>query len=597
MSNAVSKMSVASSAEVCIVFICQAGELELKALLLAASLRANLVQKTIELIAAVPDPSIWGDISQQTRKLLKELDVREQIVDSPFGKAYPIGNKIAAMGVPTNASTTVFLDSDILCSNQLDITDLLTKGMKAKPADLSTFCSNDDAWHQIYPMFELEAPAFKVLSTVSKRPMMPYFNAGVVSVSNGEKFAKTWLDIALQIDDNEKVTNKRPWLDQIALPVTALKLDYCIDTISENFNYPAHLKTIKDNDVPTLCHYHSPTVIFEECRLTELVGKLSNNYPTIKSMIAGHNEWAPILTRFEHQKRLKPESTWFKRLISKTKKRYHVVPKSHDFILTGLPRSGTSLLCNLLHQSPNTIVVNEPREVFAALSDNLSCTELSLFYRVLRAKISSAIAIENKLDENGLVVEDTTTRDAYSQYIPKITKNSFALGTKNPLAYITRLRILCDALPHVPKVVMIRHPLDVLNSWERSFPHLRDIDLSVIPFASQSDTLLDGFQREQLSIIADERNLSVRRALFFNYLSALIERDEDKVTVIRYEDLVTRPQQTIAEITQLISAEPVPDAAFNSVKRNASKEKQWNTENGLVVEMLCQDFMKKWHYV
>lgn len=584
------------SSDTCIVFICQSGELELKALLLAASLRKHLKQKNVELIAAVPEPDIWGDISPNTRQLLAKLKVKEQVISSPFKQEYPIGNKIAAMGVNTKASCTLFLDSDILCIDTFDIAALQTKGMKAKPADLATFCESDTEWQSVYGMFELNAPNFKVLSTVSKLPMLPYFNAGVVCVKDGAKFASRWLSIAKKVDDNEQITNKRPWLDQISLPVTTVSLDYPFELTSEAFNYPAHLKSLPKNNDVVLCHYHSPDVIFEEGKLSQLVGELCDQHSELKSAIQAREKWASILRRYNKQIILQKPSGLAAFKLTRDNSSPRNIATRNDFIVTGLPRSGTSLLCNLLHQSPNTVVINEPQEVFPALAEDGSCAELDLYYRKLRADIISGIPVKNKVDENGRVVEDTTTRNQHSGYQPVITKPDFVLGTKNPLAYLTRLRNLCDARPDLPKIVMIRHPVDVLNSWERSFPHLKAIDLSVIPFASQSDSLLDPFQKRQLSLIAQEQHLPTRRALYFNYLAALIHRDKDRITVVRYEDLITNPKKVLASITHAIGAEPVAASALRAVKPGNKRTNEDKNHNHEAVELLCQEFLQTWQY-
>ncbi len=53
--------------------MCQAGELELKALLLVASLRHHNLDINAELIAAIPDENLWGEVSQSTKSLLTRL--------------------------------------------------------------------------------------------------------------------------------------------------------------------------------------------------------------------------------------------------------------------------------------------------------------------------------------------------------------------------------------------------------------------------------------------------------------------------------------------------------------------------------------------
>ena len=95
----------------CFVFVCQQGELELKALLLAASLRRFLSVEH-ELAAALPQPeSQWGCPSERTLALLAGWGVRTLPITNPFGQDYPIGNKLACRN--RNRRDKMFLDSDM----------------------------------------------------------------------------------------------------------------------------------------------------------------------------------------------------------------------------------------------------------------------------------------------------------------------------------------------------------------------------------------------------------------------------------------------------------------------------------------------------
>ena len=63
----VSDNSVKPPAPFCFVFVCQSGELEIKATLLAASLRRQFGRR-VDLVAAIPQPEVrWGKISETTR--------------------------------------------------------------------------------------------------------------------------------------------------------------------------------------------------------------------------------------------------------------------------------------------------------------------------------------------------------------------------------------------------------------------------------------------------------------------------------------------------------------------------------------------------
>jgi len=47
-----------------------------------------------------------------------------------------------------------------------------------------------------------------------------------------------------KIDAAASITKKRPWLDQIALPIAVNQLSLHYKCFDERFNYPAHLKPL-----------------------------------------------------------------------------------------------------------------------------------------------------------------------------------------------------------------------------------------------------------------------------------------------------------------------------------------------------------------
>ncbi|MBU3023393.1 sulfotransferase [Aestuariibacter sp. A3R04] len=575
--------------ELCIVFVCQKGELELKALLLAASLRYHSAteQQAIDMVAAIPDPDLWGNISAKTSALLNELGVRQVVIDCPFGKEYPIGNKLAAIGVGTKAPVTVFIDSDILCLSAFSVDSLQTRGLKSKPADLSTFEGSASQWQTIYQMIDAELPSERVITTVSRDVALPYFNAGLVCVANGEVFSKKWLEIAKLVDACASVTHKRPWLDQITLPVAAKALSYKFDVLSEHWNFPAHLKPLNEAHLPVFCHYHSPDVIASEPALCTLVETLSKKHPHIQALIHENTAWQAILVRAKRhsvvQKPARFPFSFVNRLAGK-------LPAKTDFLISGLPRSGTSLLCNLLHQSADMVVINEPREIFSHLKDHMAGHALSLYYRRLRTDILLDRPIENKVDAQGKVIEDTRITDSRTAYRPRVSHPHFHLGTKNPLAYLSRLEVLCHSLPHIPKIVMVRHPYKVISSWVASFPHLRDVDLSVIPFTDTQDPLLATWQKQQLHAISKETHLPVRRALLFNYLVESILRVRDRIHLVRYEDLTANPKETMGAVSRYIEARPLSNKVLSTVRTN-NQQSHITEEDKYAIDLLCGDAM------
>ena len=124
------------------VFICQQGELEIKSMLLATSLKRYL-RCEYELVAAIPEPATrWGSISKNTLDLIQTLGVRTAPVINRINENYPIGNKVACLGIETQAEKIVFLDSDILCLREF--APEFNAPFHAKPDEKLSFFSQ--AW-------------------------------------------------------------------------------------------------------------------------------------------------------------------------------------------------------------------------------------------------------------------------------------------------------------------------------------------------------------------------------------------------------------------------------------------------------------------
>ena len=571
---------------ICFSFMCQAGELELKALLLVASLRHHNLDINAELIAAIPDENLWGEVSQSTKSLLTRLGVKLQSVVSPFGKEYPIGNKFSALGVVTDADVTVFLDSDILCLRAFDEQDFATDGLLAKPADLNTFSYDAEQWQQAYKLYNLELPDERVLSSVSSELMLPYFNAGVIAVANGPIFGQQWLQVANKIDADESITNKRPWLDQIALPITAKKMSFSFNCFTEQYNFPAHLRPLIAGELPTLCHYHWPAVVEQEAELTKLVGLLLNKYSEIAQLIDIYPEWKGVKKRASLQNEKKG-------FIKSCKVNGPKISKPNNFLITGLPRSGASLLCNLLHGENDVVVINEPLEIFPALQDEAGL-KFKLYYRQLRTDIFLGKEIQNKINEQGNVIEDDRVKDVRRSDSVPVKKENFCLGTKNPLVYLSRLRLLCESTPEMPKIVMIRHPYETISSWKRSFSHLEQVDLQRFPFGD-NEILLDDFQKKSLMQIRGASSLMVKRALLWRYLAELIWRDRDRAAVVRYEDLLASPKKVLKELSSLLGVRGLADVDTKHI-RKAAKKCELDKHERQIITMICRPLMDKWGY-
>ncbi|MDM8557543.1 sulfotransferase [Candidatus Parabeggiatoa sp. HSG14] len=533
----------------CFVFVCQQGELEIKSMLLAASLKRYL-RSEYELVAAIPHPPLrWGTISNNTLNLMKILGVRSVPIKNDIDENYPIGNKVACLNIETSAEKIVFLDSDILCLREFS--PQFDAPFNAKPADLSTFSSDNSLWQQIYHLFQLPLPSWRVTSSTSGELMLPYFNAGVIAVQNGLNFGKVWEECCQAIDADPSITNKRPWLDQIALPVAMARLNLDHACLDERFNYPAHLKPLPQS-LPFLCHYHWASVIRREPQLNQLVVELASDYPLLKKMLLAMPDWAQLLKPYLLQK---PSHHWFTRSLNFLKRQKSLKDKKPEIIITGIPRSGTSYLCRLLHTIQDCVIISEPRQIFAPLNNNSTHWQVATFYQELRRDILDGKPIENKV-HNGQIIEDTAVIDVRAQYLPQVSRQNFLLGTKNTLAYMARLPQLRQILPHAPIIACVRHPLDTIASWKTSFPHLKHAIVTEFPVGHVNDPFLTQWQRHRLAEIAAIPEDALKRALLWCYLAEYLLIYTHQITLIRYEEIVRQPAKVLQTLLQQIPNAP-----------------------------------------
>src|SRR5690606_11905070 len=129
-----------------VVFVIQSGKLELKALLLASSLRQELGE-AVRLVAACPQHADWGELDAATRAVLRELNVELIAFEPTFAPGYVIGNKVDALAWMADDRLSVFVVSDMLCLGAFASDELRGQGAKkqltlaGKPADLRTWGS------------------------------------------------------------------------------------------------------------------------------------------------------------------------------------------------------------------------------------------------------------------------------------------------------------------------------------------------------------------------------------------------------------------------------------------------------------------------
>lgn len=227
-----------------ISFVCQAGELEPKAILLAASLRRRF-PADLKLLAA--HPQRHGALRPATVAALRDLNVETVAIENPLHEKYLIGHKVAALGLLAGAGVGMFLDSDIIA---VRAPEELPAGLAAVPTG-ARHCPLP-VWRHIYRKFGLGFPS-------DGSP--PYFNSGAIAVPGdiAAQFAATWTHCAKEIDKDPAVPAKpkRPFLDQTSFPIAAAALGLPITALGPQWNFPSWVWRIPDGFCPIFFHYQN----------------------------------------------------------------------------------------------------------------------------------------------------------------------------------------------------------------------------------------------------------------------------------------------------------------------------------------------------
>jgi hypothetical protein len=297
-----------------IVFVCQAGEIEKQAILLAQSIRLfGGTLATAHLHAIIPIPEeIYGIVDPGTLTFLESLQVRFYRYRNPTSDSYKVGNKLNAFNIDAQTDTILWLDTDTLVLN--DFSDLLVDrrvDFRARAAGIQwpfafSKKSGERTWEGLYAEFGLKMPTRRIVSVETNRQMVPYFNAGVILCSSHARLSELWIRVARRLMEM-KVPHLYPWLDQIALPVALSLGDLSWDTLPEEYNFgPANWlfkrkfhwifgRWGRFNVPPTLSnvkilHYHMYRILKEagekDPELRAKVQRLLDTVPFERAMLA-----------------------------------------------------------------------------------------------------------------------------------------------------------------------------------------------------------------------------------------------------------------------------------------------------------------------
>ncbi|MCB1323083.1 MAG: hypothetical protein KDK34_22695 [Leptospiraceae bacterium] len=306
------------------VFVCQRGELEGMALLLAASLKRYL-RCDYELIAAVPTPeSRFGTLRPLTRRILDKMQVRVETIYNPIKgdlKGDLLTNKIHCFGLPFNGDKVVFLDSDILCLREFHDEARFDAPFNAAP----TFRATGRNWEQVYAAVGMEVPSDWMLTLFSNEWQPPYFNSGFAAIDANlaADLKNSWLECFERITATGAMSDNLYYREQVSMAVAVMKMGIKYDVLEEQYNFWVKARPFDPENPPIFLHHTYPhPPIYNQPLLKDTVRSLVREYPGLDTLLEDCR-WKYYLksdfvvalyrSRFELKRKLKNFRKPFKR--------------------------------------------------------------------------------------------------------------------------------------------------------------------------------------------------------------------------------------------------------------------------------------------
>jgi len=150
-------------------------------------------------------------------------EIRPMKTEGMWDSPYPHGNKILASLQPRDTDYSAFVDSDVMFLRPNDPSNIIRAGHVSCSAAAWMGWTDQSIWNQIYSAFDLPIPEERIRLMRNASRVIPYFSSGFVVFPEHEgpqgRFADVWYDTARVLDRLPDLPRKRPYLDQLSLPV------------------------------------------------------------------------------------------------------------------------------------------------------------------------------------------------------------------------------------------------------------------------------------------------------------------------------------------------------------------------------------------
>lgn len=355
---------------------------------------------------------VVDDIDDDYKKLFEFYNAHVRCVRRA-SKSHPPSNKLRFLALPEayEAERVVLLDCDTIVVQDPSRLFDGPEDLMAKIADMPTVTQHE--FVGIFSQFGVPLPPQKWRCTVRGEPTLPYFNAGVLSFSKHAmaSLVPRWIQYNDALLDNLDLLGDRVgFCEQVSLSLAAAACSTEFKLLGNEMNFPTHFVDMESDSEfactdPVIIHYHW---------LVDQAGYLlPSPYKGVNARIQQFN----AKLRLERQTALN----------------YEMSNVLRPVFIVGTMRSGTTLLAELLGQSPH--VCHCPFE----LKD--------IWSRVGGIPMASAKTRDLKCPELDAKQAQLDTRKRLTDSF--LTRMESCTGKVDGALFLTKNPHLCNKLPFV----------------------------------------------------------------------------------------------------------------------------------------------------
>lgn len=207
-----------------------------------------------------------------------------------------------------------------------------------------------------------------------------------------------------------------------------------------------------------------------------------------------------------------------------------------NIIITGIPRSGTSLMCRIIDSLASAICLNE------SMPHKWHTSLLNYAFLKIRLKLFLGMRVENRTESDGMASSDTQRVSAIREAISTQKKSGrrLLLASKRTIPYLEQLGSITDK--HYKVIAMVRNPHDTISS--HLMIHNPNVPMCNIcppnPHSCWHNVGLEFNSDDEIE----------RLAQAWNYLAGRVLEAKDKLYMQRLEDLLEDPESALASMSE-----------------------------------------------